>query len=108
MTPKKPKIYFVRPEIKGAGPGDPGQTTDGAFTFENDTVVVCHPDTGEPAQDPMGKTYTFKLEAPTNTLEDAHIHGKRLTKDFRKAFHGGRPEGFIGRRPLPYRKLGWC
>jgi hypothetical protein len=98
--PKKPTIYFVAPQIKAAGNGSPGQTTHGAFTFENDTVVICHPISGEPARDPQGKTYTFKLEPPTNTIEDARIHARRLTLDFRQALRGGRPKGFGGRGPI--------
>jgi hypothetical protein len=108
----KPTIHFVEVEIKARNGDFPGQTTKGAFTFEDSTVVICHPVTGEPARDPSGKTYSFKLSAPTNTIEDARIHAKRLTKDFRRALHGDRPRGFGGpggshRGPIRYPKGGY-
>jgi hypothetical protein len=113
MTEKpKPTIYFVEPEIKSPKGDFPGQTTHGAFTFEDNTVTICHPIDGTPAQDPTGKRYVFKLEPPTNTFADAEIHAKRLTKDFRIALRGGRPAGFGGpsgshRGPIRYPKGGY-
>jgi hypothetical protein len=102
----KPTIYFVDVELKGAGPGDPGHTVKGAFTFVDSVVTICHPKTGEPVQDQKGSQYTFKLSPPTNTLEDAYIHAKRLTKDFRRALRGDNPGGPRG--PLRYPPRGWC
>jgi hypothetical protein len=97
-----PIIYFVEPPIKLPGPGCPaGQTTKGSFTFEDSTVVLCHPDSPTPVRDPSsGKTYTRKLDPPTNTLLDAHQHAELLTLEFRKALSGGRPKGFGGRGPI--------
>jgi hypothetical protein len=109
MSEEKPKptIYFVKPEIKPPEGSFPGQFTDGAFTFVDDTVTICHPTTGEPVQDPQqGKFYTYKLPPPTTTFVDAEIHAKRLTKDFRLALRGksDAPAGF-GRR-LNYNNKG--
>jgi hypothetical protein len=109
----KPEIHSISVQIKPPGPGLPaGQRALCTFTFVNDTVTLCHPTTGEPARDPQGKTYTRKLQPPTNTFADATEHARLLTVDLRRALTGGRPRGFGGpggnhRGPIVYPKHGY-
>lgn len=97
--PEKPKSVFVT--IKAPTQHDPlGQNAEGCYLVLDGAVVLTDRAV-KPVQDDEGKHYRYTLQPG----DDADVHARRLTKQFRLALRGkNRPAtGFGG--PLTYPKL---
>jgi hypothetical protein len=97
------KPQFVTIQIKPPKGEFPGQTAEGAFIVENDTVILTDRE-GNPARDGDGKFYKQKLVDGQNPKMIAG----RLTRELRSALRGkdAAKNGFDG--PIHYAPLtGW-
>ena len=97
----KPRTVFAT--IKPPTTSDPvGSVVEGCYLILDGEVVLTDRD-GKPVQNHDGKAYRHKLQPG----DDADVHARRLTKQFRLARRtkNGAVAGFGG--PLDYPKTGW-
>ena len=96
----QPKVNRVIAQIRAPIPGgDPGQATEGRYTFVDGTVTLTN-HTGQPVRDPQGNEYSRKVGT-----DDPYVIAARLTKEFYHALRGGKKKhgaGFSG--PINYPK----